>query len=457
MFNFLRKKNSRKDQVKTADDKVVLDKLPRVHKFINLFSQPEFLSDPAAVILSTFATEAGFMTFFENQTNEQSLKAIPIFTEEWLQTDFIARYFQESVKTISYPYTGSGFINAISMFTGMQISHYVINPCPDCKVETFIPLSSLKSPGDLQQTLVIEKAVRMTTLLDGLEKAFTFLKEQEFQKAGGILAELEKHNRLILPELYHAFFLSFVGAGMEEGLIAVCQKLMDYDYCWGSDLLTWWNSLLKSGYITYGNIPAGKNPFNLDLVDCRPVALGATYLEDDEIMGRYASRQYPDLEAVVHKEIKSPFKMPCNLVYPLISGDIPDGMIFAAPSIYFRWHIYHSGGMIYFIDARSDELQLRFHVKTTGKDIIADEIEASGERFQPDHPFVIGFADFCIKRHIYQLVAPHPVPLENPKVEDVWKFSLSFYGCAGLFAALTDTTQISVAQLITEQKISSQH
>lgn len=449
MFNIFRMNYGSKKIKNSICNELSPGEALNVNKLADYLCQPEFLPLPSEVVLVVVALEGQILAL--HSSDDQSYKVLPLFTEHWLAEDFIKRFSEKLVNIHTLPYTTVGFINALSMYKNKQFTHITINPCPDCKITNMFLLNSLKSPENLHKWLALEKAARLNTLICGLGEVKELLLEKQFEKAGQILASLENHNRLLIPELYHAFFLAFSGIGMEDAVNDACRMLGSYNFSWANDLLNWWSSALNKGINTILVIPAEKNIFGMILFDCRPFTLGQINLQSIEFMARFFSKKYPDFETVIKKELREPFKMTCRLVYPGYEQGIPNGQIFTAPSTYFRWHLYYYEGIIYFVEALTNEVRLKLFVIVSNKEVVASEIEASGEVFPANDPFVIKFADFCIKKHIFNLVVPHPLPPGTETQNDMINNSLRYFGSAGLMATIEDTTCLDTAELIRQQ------
>ena len=430
---------------------VVQQTSPTVDKLIEIFSRPEFQPNEDSVVLYAVAIDGHLVTC--TSSGVESISVLPLFTEEGLVNDFIIKKGQDIDKKTILPYRALGLINAIPMFINNGIKQVMINTCPECNISCTFPIDTLKKPKDLLRLLTLDKAVRLDTCLRGLEKVQHCFAKNEYQQAGIILTELEKHNRLILPEIYLAYYICFSALNLEDEVKKTCQLLENIDHSWAIDLLNWWTRINNNEKNSIQFIPANQNYFGMNLYDLRAFSLSRTYLQPDDFFAFFYSRIYPDVQKVSQMKIKAPFKQKCQLNYPNNAQKILNGPLYFAPSTYFRWHVYYCDGVLYFVESYTSKLRIKLAITETKEEIIASEIEASAEIFSPDDPFVIGLADFVIKRHIFQLLAPHPFPAgitDDPS--EMVNQTMYYFGSAGVFGTFADTTSLQTKELIDLQK-----
>jgi len=192
-------------------------------------------------------------------------------------------------------------------------------------------------------------------------------------------------------------------------------------------------------------IEASDNPFGIRVLDCRSVALGLTSTTGDMAV----AQRFLELRSSLGTEYlgqmpSNAIEAECDLNYPSGGGHSSDGPLFIAGEMEDKWNIYLHAGCLYFARSWTGILVSRARLKLVGAFAYVDRIDV--DRHTADDPDVaIGHVDYLIKSHIFDKIAPHPVPKKVDPIErEIALYSFSLYGRRGQFASYEDTTRVEV-------------
>lgn len=192
-----------------------------------------------------------------------------------------------------------------------------------------------------------------------------------------------------------------------------------------------------------GWVSATKNPFGVDLLDCRAFSgsmIATTkdpkVAESFTMLRRSKGEEHrgapPEQEAIC----------PCDLRYAH-SGDVEDGPLFKAESMEDKWDIYLYDNYLYFARSWTGTLEYRARITFDGQEAHVVAVEARRELVEDDPAYAVAAVDFLIRSHLYGQPIPHPLPRaagEDPR--QLALLSWSMYGRKGLYGTFADTTRI---------------
>src|SRR5204862_3610513 len=129
------------------------------------------------------------------------------------------------------------------------------------------------------------------------------------------------------------------------------------------------------------------------------------------------------------------------LTYPY--PDQEDGPLFVAQQMEDKWDVYRFGDSLYFARSWSGDLIYRARLAPDRSSVTVRTISARGDFAAAPDPVAV--VDFLIKSHVFDLVAPHPVPLD-PGMDTgqlaLWSFAN--FGRRGLFGTRSDAVGLAV-------------
>ena len=191
-------------------------------------------------------------------------------------------------------------------------------------------------------------------------------------------------------------------------------------------------------------IPASENPFGMEVLDCRAVSdtlLSVT--SDPEVAERFVKLRDATGQEVRGAEPQESTIVQCNLAYPS-AGEPLEGPLVKAEEMEDKWDIYFYDGYLYF--TRSWTGQLVFRAKITFEPGRARITEIAAPRIYVERiDLAVGAVDFLIKRYVYNMDVPHPLPSDIPKeAQTLAMASFSEFGRAAQFGSYEDTTRFRV-------------
>lgn len=194
-----------------------------------------------------------------------------------------------------------------------------------------------------------------------------------------------------------------------------------------------------------GWVTATKNPFGVDVLDCRAFSssmvattpdpkVAETFAKLRRSKGEEHRGAPPEQEAIC----------PCDLRY-VHRGDVEDGPLFKAEVMEDKWDIYLYDNYLYFARSWTGSLEYRARITFNGHEAHVVAVEARRELVEGDPGYAVAAVDFLIRSHLYGQPIPHPLPRsagEDPRQLALLSFSM--YGRKGLFGTFADTTRIRV-------------
>jgi hypothetical protein len=178
-----------------------------------------------------------------------------------------------------------------------------------------------------------------------------------------------------------------------------------------------------------------ENPFGVRVLDCRPVAetfLSAT--EDPALVRFFGSPESRSGEQFRGQHPPEAIRVPCSLAYPLAQA-LPEGPLFLAGVMEEKWNIYCFGGALYFVRSWTGQLLYVAQLAEVPGELHVVEVEAWPGNVVGSEQMAVHQVDYLIKSHLFNQVAPHPVP-PLPSAKDMAIWSFSQYGRRGLFAVV---------------------
>lgn len=183
-----------------------------------------------------------------------------------------------------------------------------------------------------------------------------------------------------------------------------------------------------------------QNPFGMEILDCRPFALGmVSVTQDPNIASRFLqlrSSFREELRGVAPEGARS---IPSTLAYPF-QGEVQDGAVFKAETMEDKWDIYLYDGHLYF--ARSWTGELIFRARVEFQPGLARVTAIETVRPNEDS-FVLQQVDYLIKSHLFKREVPHPLPKDFGRdAQQLALYSFSEYGRRGLYGTLSNTVAV---------------
>ncbi len=171
-------------------------------------------------------------------------------------------------------------------------------------------------------------------------------------------------------------------------------------------------------------IAPGDNPWNVRLLDLRPVTQGMlstavdpecaanalSFLQDD---GSSFSAMNPNSTRIVEVDLRY------RIVQPFA-----DGALFTPTCMEEKWAIFYCGGQVLFVRSWTRELYAKAEVKVDGDEIRITAIQGDLVEKNEEPRYKARVADYMIRSHGLDLV--YPVPLteaeEPPSYTAMWCF-----------------------------------
>ncbi len=191
-------------------------------------------------------------------------------------------------------------------------------------------------------------------------------------------------------------------------------------------------------------LEATDNPFGIRVLDCRPVVLVMVSTTTDPNIARsFVELRSSSGAQHIGRAPENATLLKCDLSYRA-AEDMADGSIFVAEKMEDKWDIYLFSGHLYFARSWTGRLEGRARISLGEASNHVDMIEVRGE-IAKDEALAIAHIDYLIKSHLYNKVAPHPIPRNMPVAEDkIALYSFASYGRRGQFASYEDTTSVNV-------------
>jgi hypothetical protein len=190
-------------------------------------------------------------------------------------------------------------------------------------------------------------------------------------------------------------------------------------------------------------VPAGDNPFGVELLDCRSVSQSMlSVTTDSHVADTYAALRGSRGEQYRGHSPEDSRTCKCDLRYPH-KGETRDGPLFKAQVMEDKWDIYLYDGDLYFAKSWTGELEYRAMIVFREDAATVIAVEARKALLESDPFYPVAVVDFLIRSHLYRLPVPHPLP--KSIAQEPWRlamFSFVQYGRYALFGTFADTTQL---------------
>jgi hypothetical protein len=186
-------------------------------------------------------------------------------------------------------------------------------------------------------------------------------------------------------------------------------------------------------------LSAEENKFGVDLLDCRPLALGTLATTGDpEVALRFVQLRGSDGSELRGVSPPGARTIVCNLVYP--QAELArEGPLYKAEEMEDKWDIYSYDRYVYFLRSWTGELVFRATVSLSD----TTRLVAIETAPQEGDDFVVQQVDFLVKSHVMGLEVPHPLPQSFGKdAKKQAAYSFSAYGRRGLYGCLSNTLSL---------------
>ncbi len=193
-------------------------------------------------------------------------------------------------------------------------------------------------------------------------------------------------------------------------------------------------------------ISATENQFGIDILDCSEFCQSMVSTTSDPNL----ATSFVQLRSSLGEQYRGIFPpnltwYECNLSYPY-DGQHKDGPLFKAEEMEDKWDIYLFDEILYFTRSWSGDLVFvakasfglnQVHLKSAG----------ANAELKQDCEDTIAVVDYLMKRLLYGMIVPHPLPKDLPNDPDTLAlFSFSQYGRYAIYGTYTDTTQFRVPE-----------
>ena len=191
-------------------------------------------------------------------------------------------------------------------------------------------------------------------------------------------------------------------------------------------------------------LPAADNPFGVDVLDCSTFAQSMVATTSSaEVAARFGQLRLSSGEHCRGREPADAVVTECHLQYP--SERNQDGPIFKAEQMEDKWDLYLFEEHLYFTRSWTGDLVYKARIVFEDSRAVVTEIRARHEPARSVDP--VGAVDFLVKSHIYDLIAPHPLPgTDGLSLTDLAGWSFACYGRRGLFATTSDVRHLTVVR-----------
>ena len=181
------------------------------------------------------------------------------------------------------------------------------------------------------------------------------------------------------------------------------------------------------------------SPFQLDVFDCRRVALTSVSTTGDTAIAETFSRlRRSDGTEYIGTTPEDPVYFELDLEVPLHGEELRDGPLFKAEQMEDKWDIYRYGDIYYFVRSWTGALIHLAHGHVREGVLSIDGIITASQMIdERDRTFFAREVFFLIVNHALGFEFPHPVPSYRAGDEDsIVQFSFSEFGRKGWYAAV---------------------
>ena len=191
-------------------------------------------------------------------------------------------------------------------------------------------------------------------------------------------------------------------------------------------------------------IPASKNPFGIEVLDCRSVTQTmVSSTGDRKIAETYARLRSCTGREYRGQEPKESRTVEIELAYPPVEKP-EDGPVFKAEQMEDKWDIYLYDSLLYFCRSWTGVLAYRAQFNHLDDRSRFVRIDFASQRHEQTED-AVGAVDFLIKSHLFGAVVPHPLSRSLPR--DPYKlalFSFSQYGRRCMYGSFSDTAKVPI-------------
>lgn len=183
---------------------------------------------------------------------------------------------------------------------------------------------------------------------------------------------------------------------------------------------------------------ARESPFEIPVLDCRPIALGMTSTTSSAtIAERFLTLRDDPGEGLTGVELPDSVPLPLPFDYPLC-GRPPAGPVFKALAMEDKWDVYQLDGMLYFCRSWTGDLVYQARIDWTPTFCRVVEIRHD-RRSGATHLHVQAVLDFLMKSHLCGIIAPHPLrQIDDPTPDRLALASFSDFGRRGWYGTFED-------------------
>ena len=195
-------------------------------------------------------------------------------------------------------------------------------------------------------------------------------------------------------------------------------------------------------------IASSDNPWGVDVLDCRPVALcWASATNDPAVAASFGELRNSD-----GRQHLSTAPLPHRVEQRLmldIPAPPPEGILFRASEMEHKWDIYHWSGWLFVARSWTGQLTYRARLECDGRFLLIDEITT----LKPSPDYARKELHFLLRSHTQSQLMPAPLPVpdmpdpENPGEKALAANHLfSTFGRFGWFATVADITEKPVVE-----------
>lgn len=193
-------------------------------------------------------------------------------------------------------------------------------------------------------------------------------------------------------------------------------------------------------------LSAEESPFDIPVLDCRPVTTTSLlFTQDKEVAERYVRLTRSDGKEFAEKHPEAAQCVSVLLEYRH-DGVPAEGPVFISRCMEEKWNICYYCSALCFVRSWTGDLVYRARMEFTGKESRVVEIEYNSNRICSAID-AIRAVDFLIKTHLYQKMAITPIPATISHDDgEMVSYLFSEYGHAAHFASREDTVDARIVE-----------
>jgi len=187
-------------------------------------------------------------------------------------------------------------------------------------------------------------------------------------------------------------------------------------------------------------IEADESPWNIRVFDCRAVAttMASTLTQSDSAEEFMAMRQ-SDGSHLFGKRPENPVRIDVQMAYPGDARELPDrGMICQARVLEEKWDIAIDDGIAVFARSWTGAVVYCCDLQRVSGQYMVSSVVVSEDAIDDNDVFYhVHVVNYLLFSHVFDMVYPHPLPLnEELSEDDILMSSFSAFGNRGWFATL---------------------